>query len=163
MSTDQDTGPARTGRRLGLLRVAGDQALDAVLAKVAPAHPELRPAHLYLFRFDGVDGATTAQLASHAGMTKQSMHELVTHLEQRGYLTRESRPDRARTRPLRLTPAGRALEREVHAAVAGVLEDWRDRLGVERFDALWSILQEITGDHRPLPALSAIRKSASGE
>jgi DNA-binding MarR family transcriptional regulator len=153
MSTEQ----TRTGRRFGLLRVAWDQAIDAVLAKVAPAHPELRPAHLYLFRFDGVDGATTAELAAHAGMTKQSMHELVTHLERRGYLTRESS---ARTRPLRLTPAGRALEREVHTAVAEVLEDWRDRLGVERFDTLWSILQEVTGDRNRLPELSEIRESS---
>src|SRR5687767_10985853 len=119
------------GRRFGLLRVAGDQALEAVLARVAPAHPELRPAHLYLFRFDGVDGATTAELAAHAGMTKQSMHELVTHLERLGYLTRQRDPGSTRTRPLRLTTAGRALEAEVHTAIADVLDEWRERLGAE--------------------------------
>jgi DNA-binding MarR family transcriptional regulator len=152
MSTEQGTG-----RRLGLLRVAGDQALDAVLAEVRPAHPELRQAHLLIFRFDGIEGATTAALAAHAGMTKQSMHELVTHLERHGYLVREADPADTRARLLRLTPAGRALERDVHRAIATVLRSWQERLGPERFDALWSILRELTGDSRPLPDLAELR------
>ena len=154
MSTDG----SGTGRRLGLLRVAFDQAGSAVLAAVAPAHPALRPAHLSIFRFDGIDGATTAQLAAHAGMTKQSMHELVGHLERHGYLRREPDPADARGRRLRLTPAGRALEHAVHAAIADVLADWLRRLGQDRFDTLWSILREVTGDTRPLPDLAALRR-----
>jgi DNA-binding MarR family transcriptional regulator len=157
MSTGMpETRPA--GRRFGLLRLAWDQALAAVLARVGPAHAELRPAHLYLFRFDGVDGATTAELAAHAGMTKQSMHEIVTHLERLGYLTRQADPGSARTRPLRLTAAGRTLERQVHTAIADVLDQWRDRLGAERFDLLWQILQDITGEHGPLPETAEIRQ-----
>jgi DNA-binding MarR family transcriptional regulator len=159
MSTGTD-GLRPTGRRFGLLRVAWDQALGAVLARVAPSHPELRPAHLYLFRFDGVDGATTAELAEHAGMTKQSMHELVTHLERLGYLTRQSDSGSARTRPLRLTATGRALQGAVHLAIADVLDEWRDRLGDERFDQLWRILQEVTGDHGDLPDVAEIRRRA---
>jgi DNA-binding MarR family transcriptional regulator len=148
---------SRTGRRLGLLRVALDQALDAVLAQVGPAHPGLRPAHLQIFRFDGIEGSTTAALAAHAGMTKQSMHELITHLEQHGYLTREPDPRDTRARLVRLTPSGRALERDVHLAIADVLETWQDRLGADRFDALWTILQDITDERQPLPDLAEIR------
>jgi hypothetical protein len=40
-----------------------------------------------------------------------------------------------------------------------VLESWRDRLGPERFDTLWSILQEITSETDPLPDLTEIRRS----
>jgi hypothetical protein len=40
-----------------------------------------------------------------------------------------------------------------------VLESWRDRLGPERFDTLWSILQEITSETGPLPDLTEIRRS----
>jgi DNA-binding MarR family transcriptional regulator len=147
-----------TGRRLGLLRVAFDQAGAAVLAEVASAHPALRQAHLQIFRFDGLEGSTTAQLAAHAGMTKQSMHETVSHLERHGYLVREPDPQDARGRLVRLTPAGRALETDAHTAIADVLETWRDRLGPERFDALWAILQDVTGDSRPLPGLAEIRR-----
>ncbi|MGN9908519.1 MarR family winged helix-turn-helix transcriptional regulator [Phytohabitans sp. LJ34] len=146
----------RTGRRLGLLRVALDQALDAVLAGVGPAHPALRRAHLLLFRFDGIEGSTTAELAVHAGMTKQSMHELVVHLERHGYLGRGPDAADTRARPLHLTPAGRALERDVHRAIAAVLEGWRDRVGQVRFDALWETLQELTGERGPLPDVAEI-------
>jgi len=54
MSTElhPDRSEPQGGRRLGLLRVALDQALAAVLARVGPAHPALRPAHLQIFRFD---------------------------------------------------------------------------------------------------------------
>ena len=150
---------AQTGRRLGLLRVALDQALAAVLAQVSPSHPPLRPAHLLIFRFGGIEGATTAELAAHAGMTKQSMHELVTHLERHGYLTREPDPGDTRARLVRLTPSGHALERDVHLAIANVLQTWRNRIGPERFDTLWSLLQEVTGDAGPLPDLAEIRAS----
>jgi DNA-binding MarR family transcriptional regulator len=146
-----------TGRRLGLLRVALDQAGATVINEVGPAHPELRPAHLQIFRFDGIDGASTAELAAHAGMTKQSMHELVTHLQQHGYVTRERDPDDSRALRLRLTPAGRTLERDVHLAIGRVLEAWRAKLGRDRFDALWDSLRELTGEDRPPPDLAEIR------
>jgi DNA-binding MarR family transcriptional regulator len=151
------TPTTQTGRRLGLLRVALDQAVSAVLDEVGPAHPALRAAHVQIFRFDGIDGATTAELAAHAGMTKQSMHELVNHLERHGYLTREPHPGDTRAKMLRLTPSGRALEHAVHQAIAGVLETWCDRLGEERFDTLWAILRDITGEHRPPPDLAELR------
>jgi DNA-binding MarR family transcriptional regulator len=150
-------GPV-TGRRLGLLRVAMDQALGEVLAEVSPAHPELRPAHIQLFRLGGVEGATTVELAQHAGMTKQSMHELVTHLERNGYLTREPASGDSRAKVVRLTASGRALERDLHAAITTVLESWQARLGKERFDALWETLQEVTGERAPLPPLAELRR-----
>lgn len=132
-----------------------------MLTQVGSAHPDLRPAHLYLFRFDGIDGATTAELAAHAGTTKQSMHELVSHLERLGYLTRQADPGSGRTRPLRLTTTGRALESEVHTAIANVLAEWRDRLGTQRFDMFWETLQDITGDHSDLPDIAEIRRRAA--
>jgi DNA-binding MarR family transcriptional regulator len=159
VTAQEPTGErARTGRRLGLLRVAADRALGDVLAQVRSAHPGLRPAHIQLFRLDGVDGATTTELALHAGMTKQSMHEVVTHLERQGYLTREPAPGDARAKVLRLTARGHALERDLHAAIVTVLESWQARLGTERFDALWEILQDVTGEHAPLPDLAELRR-----
>jgi DNA-binding MarR family transcriptional regulator len=156
MSTEPALHSPHAGRRLGLLRVAFDQALAAVLKQAGPSHPALRPAHLQIFRFDGIEGTTTAELAVHAGMTKQSMHELITHLERHGYLAREPDPRDTRARLVRLTPSGRALERDVHLAIASVLQSWSDQLGPERFDTLWSILQQITGEAGSLPGLAEI-------
>jgi DNA-binding MarR family transcriptional regulator len=117
----------------------------------------LRPAHLQLFRFGGVDGSHTAELAVHAGMTKQSMHELVTHLERHGYLVREADPADPRAKRVRLTPAGLKLERQIHDAIADLLDEWEAKLGQERFEELWTMLQELTGQTGALPDRGRIR------
>jgi DNA-binding MarR family transcriptional regulator len=158
VSTNVPDG-ARPGRRLGLLRVATDQALAAIQAKVGRQHPELRGAHLLIFRFGSIDGRHTSDLAAHAGMTKQSMHEIITHLEKHGYLRRKPDPRDSRALLVHLTPRGRALERQVLSAAADVLESWRDRVGVRRFDALWATLQEITGESGDLPDLAELRRA----
>jgi DNA-binding MarR family transcriptional regulator len=133
------------GRRIGLLRVVFDRALAEILEQVEPAHPALRPAHLQLFREAGVDGSSAAELAAHAGMTKQSMHELLAHLEQHRYLTRRPDPADSRTKLVRLTAKGRRLEGQIHAAVADVQASWEERLGSRRFEALWATLRELSG------------------
>lgn len=137
------------GRWFGLLRVAFDQAMAAVEAELGSRYPELRPAHLQLFRFGGIDGLHTSELAAHAGITKQSMHELVTHLERHGYLTRTPDPADSRARRVRLTAKGRRLEKDLVRAIDVVRDDWRSRLGEQRLTALWSILQELTGEVTP--------------
>ncbi|WP_433018135.1 MarR family winged helix-turn-helix transcriptional regulator [Kribbella sp. CA-294648] len=149
-------------RYFGLLRLAFDQALNAILAEVGPLHPELRPAHVQLFRFGGIDGSHTAELAVHAGMTKQSMHELITHLERHGYLVREPDPADTRARLVRLTPAGRKLEQQISHAIAKVLDTWEQDLGTERFDQLWETLQQLTGGTTPIPDRSRIRLTELG-
>jgi DNA-binding MarR family transcriptional regulator len=160
MSTNVSDG-APPGRRLGLLRVATDQALAAVQADVGPRHPALRRAHLLIFRFGTIDGRHTSDLAAHAGMTKQSMHEIVTYLETHGYLRRQPDPTDSRALLVHLTPRGRALERQILSALADVLESWRDRVGVRRFDALWATLRDITGETGDLPELAELRRAPS--
>jgi DNA-binding MarR family transcriptional regulator len=160
MSTKVPDG-VRPGRRLGLLRVATDQALAAIQAKVGGQHPALRRAHLLIFRFGTIDGRHTSDLAAHAGMTKQSMHEIVTHLEKHGYLRRQPDPTDSRALLVQLTPRGRALERHILSAAAEVLESWRDRVGSRRFDAFWATLQEITGETGDLPDLAELRRAPS--
>jgi len=147
-------------RYFGLLRLAFDQALSAIVAEVGPHHPALRPAHIQLFRFGGIDGSSAAELAAHVGMTKQSMHELITYLERHGYLVREPDPDDTRARLVRLTPSGRALEADIGNAVANVLDTWEADLGTEAFDQLWKTLQQLTGGTTPLPERARIRPAA---
>jgi DNA-binding MarR family transcriptional regulator len=90
-------------------------------------------------------------------MTKQSMHELVTHLERHGYLVREADPADPRAKRVRLTPAGLKLERQIHDAIADLLDEWEAKLGQERFEELWTMLQELTGQTGALPDRGRIR------
>lgn len=126
-----------------LLTLALHQALGLLNDEVAPSHPELRPSHLQLLRAGSIEGTRVTELAARTRMTKQAMHELVTHLERNGYLHRTTDPADERARRITLTDRGRTLEREVAAATARLHQHWRRTLGDELFTALWTALTTL--------------------
>jgi MarR family transcriptional regulator, temperature-dependent positive regulator of motility len=69
---------------------------------------DLRPAHYAVFRYLDPAGSRITVLAEAAGMTQQSMGELVTHLERGGYVDRQVDPADRRVRLVVVTDAGRA-------------------------------------------------------
>ena len=138
-------------RIAGLMQFALADGLAEVNAEVAPQHPELRLAHLQVFRRGSLDAVRVTELAARSGMTKQSMHELVGHLERHGYLRREPDPDDSRALQVRLTERGRVLEAQLRAASARLHLRWLDRLGEQRFAELWSAMQQLTDRDDPMP------------
>jgi DNA-binding MarR family transcriptional regulator len=154
-----DAGPPR--RIAGLVRLVFEQASATMATELLRRHPELRTAHLQVFNFGSIEGRRVTELAARSAMTKQSMHELVVHLERAGYVRREPDPTDSRARLIRLTPRGLDLEDDLRAASARLHLDWRERLGPSRFDELWSALQEITGRTGDPPAAAALRRQAS--
>jgi DNA-binding MarR family transcriptional regulator len=109
-----------------------------------------------------IDGLRVTELADRAAMTKQSMHELVMHLERFGYVRREPDPEDARARLVRLTDRGREVQETAHAASARVHLEWRDRVGAARFDALWITLQEVAGlPSTPPEGTATLRRRAA--
>jgi DNA-binding MarR family transcriptional regulator len=135
--------PVLPVRVTGLLRVAADRAFAAVRDEVLARYDDLRPAHVQVLSGGPIDGLRVTELAERAAMTKQSMHELVGHLERCGYVRREPDTADSRARLVRLTERGRELEEVAHAASARLHLAWRERVGVDRFDALWTALQEL--------------------
>jgi DNA-binding MarR family transcriptional regulator len=71
---------------------------------------DVNPAHISLFRYPGLDGQRLTEIAQRMQITKQSVHELIGHLEQHGYLVREPDPTNRRARLVRLTPKGHRLQ-----------------------------------------------------
>ncbi|PXX62394.1 MarR family transcriptional regulator [Nocardia tenerifensis] len=69
---------------------------------------QLRPAHYTVFRHLDPAGSRITALAESAGMTQQSMGELVTHLERCGLVERQVDPSDRRARLVVLTEAGEA-------------------------------------------------------
>jgi DNA-binding MarR family transcriptional regulator len=69
---------------------------------------DLRPAHYAVFRYLDPAGSRITALAEAAGMTQQSMGELVTHLEGGGYVERQVDSADRRARLVVVTDAGRA-------------------------------------------------------
>ena len=118
----------------------------AHLHVVAAGFPDVQPAHLQVFRRPSPDGERPSDLAARLQISKQSVNDLLGHLEERGYLRREADPSDGRGRVVRLTDKGRLLEAEVHAAARAAEDDLAARLGATRYAALVATLSEMAGD-----------------
>ena len=82
-------------------------------------------------------------LAQRAQITKQSMAELVAHLERHGYVERVADPSDRRAKLVRATARGGevyALAREI---VAEIEADWTTRLGAAKMRRLRRLLEEL--------------------
>ena len=99
------------GDRHSLLRllVEGSRVLEKRLhegLRVA-GYGDVRPTHFAVFRYLKPGGSRVTELAEEAGMTQQSMGELVDYLERRGYVERRPDPHDRRARIVLPTEAGR--------------------------------------------------------
>jgi DNA-binding MarR family transcriptional regulator len=111
---------------------------------VGAGYDDLNPAHVGLFRYPTLDRQRPSELADQLQITKQSVNDLLGHLEQHGYLTREPDPNDGRARVVRLTPKGRRLEKIVnHRAQAAELRI-AELLGPRRYSQLRDALEELT-------------------
>jgi DNA-binding MarR family transcriptional regulator len=104
---------------------------------------DVRPAHNAVFQYLDGTGTTVSALAERAAMTKQAMGELVSHLEQRGYVDRIPDPNDRRAKLVRPTAKGR----EVYAVVRELIPELEQRLaetiGPDRVRQLRRDLQTI--------------------
>ncbi|WP_406273378.1 MarR family winged helix-turn-helix transcriptional regulator [Nocardia sp. NBC_00881] len=90
---------------------------------------QLRPAHYAVFRHLNPAGARITALAEAAGMTQQSMGELVTHLERCGLVTREVDPADRRARVVMVTEAGRTALGVASERIRGIERTLAQALG----------------------------------
>ena len=124
-----------------MLRVVWQSVRDQLYAGVVAAgYDDLNAAHVGLWRYPGLDGVRPSQLADRVGITKQSVNELLGHLEQHGYLLRVPDPADGRARVIRLTSKGRRLEETIYAAAGEAELRIADILGPRRFAQLHSSL-----------------------
>jgi DNA-binding MarR family transcriptional regulator len=94
----------------------------------AAGFPGLSPSLHPVFENIDATGTRLTELAARAGMTHQSMGEIVAKLEKLGYLTRTSDPADRRARLVCLTPQGRRLVRRAVREISAIWDDWAQRL-----------------------------------
>ncbi|PZS29537.1 MAG: MarR family transcriptional regulator [Pseudonocardiales bacterium] len=135
-----------------VLRVA-TQLVDGIQEGLARrGFDDVRPVHGFAFaRISGTQ-ATTADLAAHLGITKQAAAQLVDHLLQRGYLTREADPRDGRAKLLVLTERGRACTTAAEQAANDVVQRWKQQLSPQRFAEMRDGLNQIAVPGRLRPA-----------
>ena len=146
MSTASKTPPRREGpANLAILfrepfRV-GNELLHRRFAE--RGHPEIRPAHGNVMQFLDAEGTRVSVLAGRAQMTKQSMAELVAHLEELGYVERVPDPGDRRAKLVRATARGRQLYPIARDVVAELEAEWTRRLGKAKMGQLRGLLEEL--------------------
>ncbi len=108
---------------------------------------DVRPGHgAVLLNADRRTGTRLGELAGRAGITKQSMMQVVDDLEARGYVRRIPDPDDARAKLVTLTPRGKRCATEFRRAVRVLETRTRRRLGDSTDEALRSALAVLADE-----------------
>lgn len=106
-------------------------------------HPEVRPPHGDVMQYLDDAGTQVSVLAQRAQITKQSMAELVQHLERHGYVERVPDPSDRRAKLVRATARGQELYAIAREVVAEIEEEWTRRLGKAKMRQLRELLIEL--------------------
>jgi DNA-binding MarR family transcriptional regulator len=162
-AAEQHGGPDPRVTLAGLLEVAKEALLSEFERELAKAgYGDIRTTHGCVFRFVRDDGMRLTELAALAGMTKQSVGELVDHLVQSGYVERIPDPEDKRAKLICLTARGKEAQRTGFDLFAELEERWGERYGAERVELLRGVLEEIAAGEAPeaVPEL-ALSRSAS--
>ena len=119
----------------------------------ARGHDRVTLAHTTLLPYLDPEGTSVTNLAERAGMTKQSMRQLVLDLEDKGYIKRIPDPDDRRATLVIFTVKGRRFIEDGYEVKKEIDEEYRAILGQERVEALKESLKtliEKTGVDGPL-------------
>ncbi len=134
----------------GLFEIAKDAFFEDFREELEQTEfADIRPTHGCIFRFVGGEGMRLTVLAEMAGMTKQSVGEIVDDLVARGYVKRIADPEDKRAKLICLTERGKRAQATGRALFAKVEEQWRERYGERRIQQLRKLLEEIAATEAP--------------
>jgi DNA-binding MarR family transcriptional regulator len=110
---------------------------------LAAGFDDLNPAHVSVFRYPTLEGTRPSDLADEMQITKQSVNELLGHLERRGYLVREPDASDSRSKRIRLTERGERVEAITWDAAARSERSVAELIGERRLQELRRSLGDI--------------------
>jgi DNA-binding MarR family transcriptional regulator len=106
-------------------------------------HPEVRAPHGNVLQFLDERGTRVSVLAERAQVTKQSMAELVAHLERHGYVERVPDPEDRRAKLVRATARGQEVYAIAREFVTEIEAEWTAKLGERKIATLRRLLKEL--------------------
>ena len=121
-------------RATAALMQAGHAVLDRRIVEhvIRSGHPDIRPAHARVFEhLVHRDGLRAVDIASMAGMSPQSVMELVDDLERLGYVERRQDPADRRAKHIFLTRKGRKAVAASGEVVRQIEKELRAALGAD--------------------------------
>jgi DNA-binding MarR family transcriptional regulator len=140
-----DPGLDLSGHTITVMISIADRLLyDAIFDDLADAgFDDIRRAHGRVFEAIDPRGSRVTDMADRVRMTKQAMGQLVDHLEDGGYVTREPDPDDGRAKLVVLTKKGERAARTAIAATDRLERTWSRHLGERRSREFRRALEEI--------------------
>ena len=137
--------PRPAHRPLIALVDRANRALQADMVREAHArgHREIKLAHNLVFGWLPPSGARTADMAARAGVTRQSMGEVVRELVDLGIL--EMRPDPAdrRAKLVTYTEHGRAFAHDGFQHIVDLEQRFADEFGAETYAEVRRVLERV--------------------
>lgn len=128
-----------------LMRHSWQWVWAQIIAGVTAAgYDDITAAHIGMFRHPSLDGHRPTELADQLQITKQSVNDLLGHLERAGYITRQPEPADKRARVIRLTAKGHRLEQTVRDHAQAANRQIEELLGTRRYTQLVNGLQELS-------------------
>jgi DNA-binding MarR family transcriptional regulator len=106
-------------------------------------HPEVRAPHGNVLQYLDAAGTRVSVLAERAQVTKQSMAELVAHLERHGYVERVPDPADRRAKLVRPTPRGGEIYEIAREFIIDMEAEWTAKLGDRKMRTLRELLKEL--------------------
>jgi len=98
----------------------------------ASGYADIRPTHGCVFRFIREEPLRLTELATLAGMTKQSIGEVIDNLVELGYVKRVPDPQDRRAKLLCLTERGEEAQKVGFGLFKKIEQRWAKRYGPER-------------------------------
>jgi len=157
MSSDSPNQPDDQYRPYvgALMRVVWQWVREEMYAGVVAAgFDDLNAAHVGLWRYPGLEGLRPSELADRVGIRKQSVNELLGHMEQHGYLARVPDQTDGRARVIRLSAKGRRLAQTIYDQAGAAERRIAEILGPRRFAQLHSSLELLKEQLSASPASS---------
>jgi DNA-binding MarR family transcriptional regulator len=128
----------------GLLRMVWQAHRDRMYDRLlAAGYPDVSRAQFALLRYPGVDGMRPSEAAELAGLSKQSINDLLGELEKGGYLERRRCPQDGRGRIVRLTRRGKRLQGTAHKISRELESAWAAQVGEDRIESLKRTLEAM--------------------
>jgi DNA-binding MarR family transcriptional regulator len=142
-----DAGSDELGRLLlRAVRAVNEQVITRL---VALGHPSIRGPHTAVFANLDTGGTRAVILAQRAGMTRQSMSNLIRELETSGYVDVQPDPEDGRAALVRLTPRGEQFCLDAARIITEVEAEWADRLSDPHLKHLRQSLHTLIDEAPP--------------
>jgi DNA-binding MarR family transcriptional regulator len=115
--------------------------IDTALAEAG--YGDIRSGDAKVFPFVPPEGIQIRELATHAGVRKQTMAQSVDQLERAGYLERRPNPQDGRSRLIVLSERGRAVQPLAASAGDRIEQRWAELTSEEEFATLRDLLHRL--------------------